>query len=107
MEAALLALKESHTNENTTWIECGPQGHILMMIANTLRTPPEKLIPSSSKTDSGWITISASVKQVYNNGFDIDWEKFQEGYTNAMERLDISSEVEAQKVVGYKEREVG
>lgn len=93
MEAALLALKEGYTNENTTWIECGPQGHILMMIANTLRTPPDKLIASSSKADDGWTTISAGVEQAYNNGLDLNRARFQEEYESALERLDAAYEV--------------
>jgi acyl transferase domain-containing protein len=92
MEAALLALKEGYTNENTTWIECGPQGHILMMIASTLQTSPDKLIASSSKADDGWTTITAGVKQAYNNGLNINRIGFQEEYESALEPLDAAYE---------------
>jgi hypothetical protein len=94
MEAALLALKEGYTNENTTWIECGPQGHILLMIASTLRTSPDKLIASSSKTDDGWTSISAGVEKAYKNGLGLNRTRFQEEYESAMERLDAASEVQ-------------
>jgi acyl transferase domain-containing protein len=94
MEAALLALKDGYTNENTTWIECGPQGHILMMIANTLRTSPDKLIASSSKVDDGWTTISAGVEQAYNNGLDLNSARFQEEFESALKRPDAAYEVQ-------------
>jgi hypothetical protein len=94
MEAALLALKEGYTNENTTWIECGPQGHILMMVINTLQSSPDKLIASSSKTDDGWTTISAGVEQAYHNGLDLNRMRFQEEHESALEQLDAAYEVQ-------------
>ena len=98
MASALQALRNGYANENTTWIECGPQGHILLMIANTLKADQSKLIASSAKNQDAWRVLSSAVAQAYNNGLDLDWDKFHEGYAPGSTKLGVELAMEEGKV---------
>jgi len=102
MASALRALRNGYANENTTWIECGPQGHILLMIANTLKADQSKLIASSAKNQDAWRVLSSAVAQAYNNGINLDWDKFYEDYAPVATELNVGLGAEEEKVASIR-----
>ena len=76
-------------NENTIWVEVGPEPVCLDLVRDSLQIPAARLLPSIKKGDPCFKTLAISLAMGYNVGVNIDWTKIHHEYRNALSLLEL------------------
>ncbi|KAJ0418711.1 hypothetical protein BJY00DRAFT_175444 [Aspergillus carlsbadensis] len=85
---ALAACKaEGVVDQNTIWLELGPDSVCSSMVKATLGVAS---VYTSLKTrEANWKTISSTVAALYTGRSNISWTDFHQEYTNSLRLLDL------------------
>jgi iterative type I PKS product template protein len=76
-------------NDETLWLEIGPNPVCLDMIRSTLGVPSSRLIPSLRKDVDNWKTLATTIASMYTLGAPISWADFHKDYVQSLELLDL------------------
>lgn len=86
---ALQALNsQSIVDDQTVWIETGPNPICLDMIRSTL-SGATTLLPSMKRHEGNWKTFAGSVTEAYNAGMNVDWAEYHRPYEAALHLLEL------------------
>ncbi|TVY82991.1 Conidial yellow pigment biosynthesis polyketide synthase [Lachnellula suecica] len=70
------------------WLEIGPQAVCSSMVKATLGGT-EKVLPSLSRTEEQWVTLTRSLSAVYTAGVDVDWAGYHHDYEACVQVLPL------------------
>lgn len=76
-------------DDQTFWLELGPDPVCLGMVNSTLRVPSSRQLQSLKSGIDNWKTISTSLATVYNNGFTINWTEYHRDYIKCLSLLEL------------------
>ncbi|HZZ38230.1 MAG TPA: type I polyketide synthase [Acidobacteriaceae bacterium] len=62
----------------TTFIEIGPQPHLLSLAKTAVSNPHVLWLPSMRRGRSGWLDLMSAVRALYEDGAEIDWNAVHE-----------------------------
>ena len=87
---ALQACKsENRINDQTLWIEIGPDPVCLGLVRSALDVLSERLLPTIKSTEDNWKTISACAAAVFSSKRPISWPEYHREYADALTLLDL------------------
>ncbi|TGO24421.1 hypothetical protein BPAE_0103g00220 [Botrytis paeoniae] len=90
--SALQALKtKARIDENTMWLDLGPQPLCLNMIKQSLKTHPSHLIEVNNAKQDFWVISAQSLVQSYKCGVEIQWGQYHEEYECNLSLLELPS----------------
>ena len=91
--AFVSSLQNSQTagfvDENTLWIEVGPEPVCLGLARSTLKAPPANLYPSIKSNEDNWKTMSTCAAALYSLKHGISWADFHREYLSALTLLEL------------------
>lgn len=76
-------------NDQTLWMEIGPEPVCLGLIRSNLEIPSTRLLPSIKSSENNWKTISASIAAAYTFKVAINWPDFHKEYVNSLSLLEL------------------
>lgn len=82
---------DGKVDEQSVWIEVGPEASCLGMIRSTLSLPMSRMLPTIKSSEENWKTISAAVSSAYLAKLAIDWKAYHEEYLDALTLLELPS----------------
>ncbi len=62
----------------TTFIEIGPQPHLISLAKSSAANPSILWLPSMRRGRNAWLDLLSSVRAVYEDGAEIDWDAVHE-----------------------------
>jgi acyl transferase domain-containing protein len=62
-----------------TWIEIGPQPHLMALAAHADASPEYKVFPSMRRSRGDWAQVLETLASLYVRGQKIDWDGFDRG----------------------------
>lgn len=87
------SLQDSQTaglvDENSMWIEVGPEPVCLGLVRSTLKVPPANLYPSIKSSEDSWKTMSTCAAALYSSKHEISWADFHREYLSALTLLEL------------------
>ena len=91
-QAILDLQRRKFIDENTVWIEIGPRSSLIAMVAASLNTDYERMIPRP--TTKGIIEDEAfadSLARAFTSGVDIHWSEYHREYEDSLTLLELPS----------------
>lgn len=87
---ALQACKsKGAVDDQTLWMEIGPDPVCLGLVRSTLEIPAERLLPSLKSNEENWKTISNAVSRAYLSKQPVAWADFHHEYTGSLTLLEL------------------
>ena len=87
---ALQACKsKAYVDDQTLWMEIGPDPVCLGLARATLEIPSERLLPSLKSNEENWKTISSAVSRAYLSKLPVAWVDFHHEYVGALTLLEL------------------
>ena len=87
---ALQACKsKALVDDQTLWMEIGPDPVCLGLVRSTLEVPSERLLPSIKSNEENWKTISNAVSRAYLSKQPIAWADFHHEYVGSLTLLEL------------------
>ena len=87
---ALNACKsKGYADEQTLWMEIGPDPVCLGLVRSTLQLPSERLLPSLKSNEENWKTISNAVSRAYLAKQPLAWVDFHHEYLGCLTLLEL------------------
>ena len=87
---ALNACKsKGYADEQTLWMEIGPDPVCLGLVRSTLELPSERLLPSLKSNEENWKTISNAVSRAYLAKQPVAWVDFHHEYLGCLTLLEL------------------
>lgn len=80
---------DAKVDEQSVWIELGPEAPCLGMIRSSLSVSPARLLPTIKSREENWKTLSAAVSFGYLAKLTINWKAYHEEYLDALTLLDL------------------
>ncbi|KAI9876882.1 MAG: hypothetical protein M1830_005404, partial [Pleopsidium flavum] len=89
---ALQACKVDRSiDDQTLWIDIGPDPVCLGMVRSTLGIPAATAVPTLKRNEYCWMTISKSIANAYYRGANIMWSEYHKEYESALSLLELPS----------------
>ena len=76
-------------DDQTLWMEIGPDPVCLGLIRSTLEIPSERLLPSLKLNEENWKTISNAVARIYLSKQPVAWADFHKEYIGSLTLLEL------------------
>lgn len=76
-------------DEQTLWIEIGPEAVCLGMVRSTLDIQSARLLPTIKYNVDNWKTISNSIATAYNSKANINWPEYHKEYVGSQTLLEL------------------
>lgn len=76
-------------NDQTLWIEMGPESVCLGLVRSSLDVPSARLLPSVKSSKNNWNTISSCIATAYASNVAVDWTEYHREYTSSLTLLEI------------------
>ena len=76
-------------NEETLWMELGPEPVCLGLIRSSLEVPSARLLPSIKSTKDNWSTISSCIATAYMSDVAVNWTEYHREYIKSLTLLEI------------------
>ena len=89
VDALQLCKARNLVNEQTLWIEVGPNPVCLGLIRSTLKIPSKSMLPSIESGDNNWKTISTCAANLYMAKMPILWSEYHRDYTDTLTLLEL------------------
>ncbi|KAF2109358.1 PKS16 protein [Lophiotrema nucula] len=90
--SALRGLQDHFSgNDPTVWVELGPKPVCLGMVRSTLDIAPARLVPTTKERQDDWATLSGGLSQIYNAGFDINWQAVHREHESSLSLINLPS----------------
>ncbi len=87
---ALQACKsKGYVDDQTLWMEIGPDPVCLGLVRSTLEIPSERLIPSLKSNEENWKTISTAISRAYLAKQPVAWGDFHHEYIGCLTLLEL------------------
>ena len=87
---ALQACKsKGFVDDQTLWMEIGPDPVCLGLVRSTLEVPSERLLPSLKSNEENWKTISTAVSRAYLAKQPVAWTDFHHEYIDCLTLLEL------------------
>lgn len=87
---ALRASKsKGFVDDQTLWMEIGPDPVCLGLVRSTLEIPSEKLLPSLKSNEENWKTISNAIARAYLSKQPVAWADFHHEYVGSLTLLEL------------------
>ena len=81
--------KNGKVDEQSVWIEIGPENLCSGMIRSSLSVPPARILPTMKSKEENWSTTSASLSSGYLVKLPIDWKEYHAEYLGALMLLEL------------------
>jgi len=78
-------------DDQTLWIDIGPDPVCLGMVRSTLGIPAATAVPTLKRNEYCWMTISKSIANAYYRGANIMWSEYHKEYESALSLLELPS----------------
>ena len=82
---------DGKADEQSVWIEIGPEAFCLGLIRSSLSIPPARLMPTIKSSEENWKTVSASLSSGYLAKMHVDWKAYHKEYLDVLTLLDLPS----------------
>ena len=76
-------------DDQTLWMELGPDPVCLGLVRSTLEVPSERLLPSLKSKEENWKTISNAVSRAYLSKQPVAWVDFHHDYIGCLTLLEL------------------
>ncbi|KAL9064298.1 MAG: hypothetical protein Q9161_008967 [Pseudevernia consocians] len=76
-------------DDQTLWMEIGPDPMCLGLIRSTLEVPSERLLPTLKSNEENWKTISNAVSRAYLTKQPLAWADFHHEYISSLTLLEL------------------
>lgn len=76
-------------DDQTLWMEVGPDPVCLALVRSTLQIPSERLLASLKANEENWKTISNAVARAYLSKQPVAWADFHHEYIGSLTLLDL------------------
>lgn len=87
---ALQACKlKDYVDDQTLWMEIGPDPVCLGLVRSTLEIPSDRLLPSIRSNEENWKTISTAVSRAYLAKQPVAWADFHHEYIGCLTLLEL------------------
>ncbi|CAD6567566.1 MAG: hypothetical protein ASARMPREDX12_000532 [Alectoria sarmentosa] len=87
---ALRACKSNgFVDDQTLWMEIGPDPVCLGLVRSTLEIPSERLLPTLKSNEENWKTISNAVARAYLSKQPVAWSDFHHEYIGSLTLLEL------------------
>ena len=80
---------KAYVDDQTLWMEIGPDPVCLGLIRSTLEIPSERLLPSLKSNEENWKTISSAVSRAYLSKQPVAWADFHHEYVGSLTLLEL------------------
>lgn len=80
---------KGYVDDQTLWMEIGPDPVCLGLVRSTLEIPSERLLPSLKATEENWRTISTAVSRAYLSKQPVAWTDFHHDYISCLTLLEL------------------
>ena len=78
---------DAYVDEETLWVEIGPDPVCLGFIQSSLGLPSTKLLPTIKSNENAWKIISNSLALMYASSAAINWVEYHRDYVNELTLL--------------------
>lgn len=82
---------DGKVDQQSVWIEIGPEAFCLGAIRSSISSPSARLLPTIKSSEENWKTISASLSSAYLAKLPINWKAYHEEYLDALTLLELPS----------------
>ena len=87
---ALQTMKsKSLVNEQTLWMEIGPDAVCLGLVRSSLEVPSSRLLPSIKSNNDNWKTIASSIATLYMSKAPVNWPEYHREYASSQTLLQL------------------
>lgn len=76
-------------DDQTLWMEIGPDPVCLGLVRSTLEVPSERLLPTLKSNEENWKTISNAVSRAYLSKQPLAWADFHLEYISSLTLLEL------------------
>ena len=76
-------------DDQTLWMELGPDPVCLGLVRSTLEIPSERLLPSLKSKEENWKTISNAISRAYLSKQPVAWVDFHHEYIGCLTLLEL------------------
>ena len=76
-------------DDQTLWMEIGPDPVCLGLVRSTLDVPSERLLPTLKSNEDNWKTISNAVSRAYLSRQPVAWADFHYEYISSLTLLEL------------------
>jgi len=80
---------EANIDEQTLWVETGPNQACLGFVHSVLEPLSTKVLPSIKSNEDNWKTISSSVAHMYTSFAEINWVDYHREYVDELTLLQL------------------
>ena len=80
---------KGYVDDQTIWMEIGPDPVCLGLVRSTLEIPSERLLPSLKSNKENWKTISSAVSRAYLSKQPVAWADFHHEYISCLTLLEL------------------
>ena len=81
--------KAGLANEQTLWVEAGPDPICSGLIRTTLAASSDQVLPILKSSESNWKTISSALAAVYQSGASLNWPEYHKDFKEGLTLLDL------------------
>lgn len=82
---------EGLCDNNTLWVEVGPDPVCLGLARRTLNIPASHSLPTLKSGENNWCTVSNALKKIYESGHSVNWVEFHKSYQSSVALLNLPS----------------
>ena len=87
---ALQTMKSKNlVNEQTLWMEIGPDAVCLGLVRSSLEVPSSRLLPSIKSNAENWKTITSSIATLYTSKAPVNWPEYHREYASSQTLLQL------------------
>ena len=80
---------KDYVDDQTLWMEIGPDPVCLGLVRSTLEIPLERLLPSLKSNEENWKTISTATSKAYLAKQPVAWTDFHHEYVGCLTLLEL------------------
>ena len=88
-EALEICKAEGLATEQTLWVEMGAHPLCLGMVRATLGLNPARSLPSLKRDEDPWLTLSKSIANAYDSGFEVSWTEYHRDFRGGLRLLEL------------------